>query len=389
MSGSIDMDGNSITDLPQTSTSGDAVSYGQVAQMVAGVEAKAVALISSDSTSIKTGADLDTFTTAGSYRASSSAIAGSLEHCPVAIGFRLLVTETTSAGRLVQILIANDAKANIYKRYYNGSAWNGWQKIVNDAESILTTGIIVLSSDYLNTFPNASFNDATPNTIIGIGPNVPLTDGPDGDAWTGAPGRARGNIRGTLITVTQANNPSNKYTGLVQMLIGYRNTSYKPTFSYRIATAADGVYTWSNWSKFEENGYLHASNVVVYNGTENGQSTLLLTDLNDAEPNSIYQIDLNCTEGVVAHHPSPGLSSVLMCYAFSYTTRHGMVQTLFNVHNEMYYRYGYLNDTDDYRWTPWVKVDTKMPDEPTTDGTYTLQCTVSNGTAAYSWVNAT
>lgn len=34
MSGSIDMDGNAITNLPQTSTSGDAVSYGQVDQML-------------------------------------------------------------------------------------------------------------------------------------------------------------------------------------------------------------------------------------------------------------------------------------------------------------------------------------------------------------------
>lgn len=499
MSGAINMDGNAITNLPQASASGDAVSYGQVAQMVANdgwtqvtnwsanhlyivnngttvdldnpssttidvrylvtdcapgdqfkvtatgggtyraysfidassnvlsvstsnavltdtiivapmgsaklvvndktlsgsvytgdyLDPDALSLVSGHSTLISSGADLDTLTTAGSYYAPSSSLANSLTHCPVNVGFRLLVVETTATARLDQILIANTNTAAIYKRFFNGTSWGVWQRGMNDTESLSSTGLMATPSNYLEIFETGSFNDAKPNTVIGISTDVPLTDGPDGDAWTGAPGRPRGTIRGTLITTTQANNPNNKYSGLVQMLIGYRNTSYSPTLSYRIATAAEGVYTWSNWSKFEQNGYLHSSNVILYNGTEDGQSTLLLNDLDDAEPNSIYQIDLNCTEGVIAHHPCPGLSSVLMCYAFSYTTRHGLVQTLFNVHNEMFFRYGYLNNTDDYRWTSWVKVNTSVPDAPTTDGNYTLQCTVSNGAATYAWVSAT
>lgn len=32
------------------------------------------------------------------------------------------------------------------------------------------------------------------------------------------------------------------------------------------------------------------------------------------------------------------------------------------------------------------KEESIIPDPPTTDGTYTLQCTVTNGVATYAWV---
>lgn len=34
-------------------------------------------------------------------------------------------------------------------------------------------------------------------------------------------------------------------------------------------------------------------------------------------------------------------------------------------------------------------VDAKIPPAPTTDGTYVLTCTVTDGTPAYSWESAT
>ncbi len=309
-------------------------------------------------TIITDGTDLDTLKTVGNYKCNTISSVATLSNCPTSQPFKLLVIQTTGIERIIQLVLANTSDSAIYTRMYNGTSWSTWQKKANINETIRASDVMVTSNNYLDYFPNGSFNDVISNSIYGLSVDVPLTDGPEGDAWTGMGDRVSGYIRGTLLTFTQETNPSSVSSGIVQILIGYRNTSYKPTFSYRIATANNDEYSWSNWSKFEENGYLHASNKVIFGGS----LEKTISDLNDAESNAIYQIDLNCDNSDEAHtllnNPCPGISSVLMCYAFSYTTTHGRVQTLFNARNDMYYRYGYKQDTNDYRWTKWTKVQT-------------------------------
>ena len=113
---------------------------------------------------------------------------------------------------------------------------------------------------------------------------------------------------------------------------------------------------WSDWSKFEENGYLRASNVIVYGGSLDKS----ISDLNDMPSNTIYQLDLNLNgsdaDHTLLHHPAPGVSCVAMCYAFSYTSQHGKVQTVYTIDGKLYWRYGYLQAPGDYRWTSWNRV---------------------------------
>ena len=158
----------------------------------------------------------------------------------------------------------------------------------------------------------------------------------------------------------------------------------------RVDILVNNAAIWRNWSKFEENGYLHASNMIVYGGN----MSATFSDMNDMPRNTICQLDLNLdgrdAEHTLANHPAPGVSCVAMCYAFSYTASHGKVQTVFTIDGRLYWRYGYTQSADDYRWTSWrllTKDVPAIPEAPDTDGTYVLRCTVSNGTKTYTWVS--
>ena len=228
------------------------------------------------------------------------------------------------------------------------------------------------------------------NSIMFLSTNVPLTDGPDGDSWVGyGTHTSSGYIRGTLLTFRASPTNSTLYSGVVQMLIGYRDSNYSPTFSYRVAIVGDNDLVWSNWSKFAQNGYLRAGNRVI----SAGRMSESVSDLDNMPQNTMWQIDKNCTgetpESTLGHHPFPGVSCVAVNMAFSSSTRHGQVQTVYALDGRVAWRYGYQNDVNDYRWKPWTYYATYIPTAPTTDGTYTLRCTVSNGTASYAWVSVT
>lgn len=497
MSGAVNMDGNAITNLPQASASGDAVSYGQVSQMVAGAEevtnwsdvhyyiknngttvdlehpsyvgsvntrylvvqcspgdafrvtatggssyrpysfqdassnvvrvapngsvcndeiitapmgaamllvndntqaGKVYKLGSSDSNlfalsnglaiAIANGTDLDTLTTPGNYYVANSGVAASLLHSPVSnTGFILKVMQTSATDRYSQIAISNATFPAIYLRS-NAGAWGEWISVGTKEDSIELTNIFLTSSNYLTYFPNGSFNDAPLNSVVGISANVPLTDGPDGDSWIGYGSHtSTGYIRGTLLTFRPHKTSSTVYSGVVQVLFGFRDT-FSPTFSYRTALVGDNGLVWSSWSKFEENGYLHSGNRVI----SAGRMSESVSDLDNMPQNTMWQIDKNCTgetpESTLGHHPFPGVSCVAVNMAFSSSTRHGQVQTVYAIDGRVAWRYGYQNDVNDYRWKPWTYYATYIPTAPTTDGTYTLQCTVSNGAATYAWVSA-
>ena len=179
------------------------------------------------------------------------------------------------------------------------------------------------------------------------------------------------------------------YSGVVQILIGYRDINFSPTISYRIAISGDNGLVWSNWSKFEENGYVHSGNRVI----SAGRMSESVSDLDNLPANVIYQIDKNCNgstvDATLGHHPFPGQSCIVVDMAFSYSTDHGRAQTVYARDGQVAWRYGYQQDVDDYRWTTWHYYAIDLPAAPVADGTYTLQCTVSNGTATYAWVSTT
>lgn len=313
-------------------------------------------LSASDATSISSNDDLDTYTTAGNYKCTSSAIAGSLSHCPTSVAFALKVIQLSQSQRIMQMLYAQGVAMPVYRRFYDGTSWKDWHRDANYDEITYLSNTILTSNNLTTYFPNSSFNDAKPNTIYGIFDSSLLTDGPVGDEWTGTADRSAGGIRGTLYTLSQAVSHDAMQTGLAQIFVGWRNTNYSPTLSYRIATYSSGSYSWSNWSKFEQNGYLHSSNVIVYGGSMDKS----FDDMNNMPSNTIYQLDLNLDGSDAAHtlanHPAPGVSCVAMCYAFSYTSQHGKVQTVYTIDGRLYWRYGYLQAHNDYRWTAWNQV---------------------------------
>lgn len=346
---------------------------------------------------IQSNTDLNNITTPGNYRVNSSAVAGSLAHTPVTnAGYKLTVVELIGS-RYMQIAYVNafsGASAKIYTRNYNGSAWSEWLNLATkeyvENNSLTSSGIALTSSNYLEYFPNGSLDDAPINSVVWVGDNVPLTDGPDGDDWIGySTHTTTGRIKGTLITLRAFPSNSTLYASLTQMLIGYRVDNEKgltPTLSYRVAILESGAYVWSAWSKLSENMCLRSGNRVI----SAGRMSESVSDLNDLPSNVIYQIDKNCTgeteDSTLGHHPAEGKSCVVSNMAFSYSTRHGSVQTLYVIDGSMYWRYGYQQSQNDFRWTPWRRLATEIPDAPTTDGAYVLKCTVSNGTPTYAWV---
>lgn len=325
---------------------------------------KSFSFDSAAATIIPNGTNLNTLTTVGNYKVTSNDNAATMTNCPVSAAFMLKVLNTSTTSTNAQILIPNAPSTG--SMYYRLSATATWHKITDERDTIVHKKVILTSSNYTTYWPNGSFNDAEPNTIYGINEDTYplLTDGPSGNGVTGQPSNqsvpdsppaVEGRIRGTLITYSQVAGQG-KQSGLVQLYVGYRETEYSPILAYRIAVYTDNTYKWSNWAKFEQNGYLHAGNQIVYGG-QPYISNAPFTDLNDAPGNSIYHVDLNMdgrdADHTLGHHPTPGYSSIVITYSFSYTTPHARMQMVCSIDGRMYWRYGYLQATDDYRWTGW------------------------------------
>lgn len=366
--------------------------------------------------------------TPGNYSVPSAAVASAMTGTvpTTTVGFDLIVMHTSASNRYAQIAILNRSTSSYYDQLMiristNGSSWGRWQtvaiaenvnaqlqQITDDLaletsaresadtaiQSLAVMGNPVHYVDASNVstyFPTGSYNDATGNSIYRIteAAGALLSDGPEGDAWVAAPPDhlSRGVISGTLLTYS-INPPDGN--GVVQLLIGYRAaSSYTPTLSWRIGRLVSGSHIWSAWSKTSGDMPLRASNTICYAGTLADYS---FADMDDMPRNQIVQLDLNLdgsdADHTLLHHPFPGKSCVAMCYAFSTTTEHGKVQTVYCIDGRMAWRYGYFQSSNDYRWTNWVTIP-KLPDIPSSDGSYVLGCTVSSGTASLAWVSAT
>lgn len=244
--------------------------------------------------------------------------------------------------------IALSGNGLLFSRYKQAGGWSDW--VTNNG--IYTSNVVVASGS-----PYTDFNDFPVGSIVRVDTSNTLDNSPPGFNTIGHAELLPGPINAVCITYSETwYSP----TYLCQICLIYRSLpAGDPRIAFRICTTIGGVKTWSAWSTLSEDGSLHATNKVV---DINSYSTLTFDDFDDAPINTIYQVDYN-VGSTIAHNPAPGKSGVLMTYAFSVSTRHGLVQTHFAFDNtpgtaSMYFRYGFQQAPDVYAWTPWEKVNT-------------------------------
>ena len=86
-------------------------------------------------------ADLNDYTTPDFYRVSSGTYAARILNAPITDGgYNLIVREVAQSGYIRQEVIPWDRPDDIYVRYYNGTTWSSWVKMLsqNDVDSIPT-----------------------------------------------------------------------------------------------------------------------------------------------------------------------------------------------------------------------------------------------------------
>lgn len=316
--------------------------------------------------------NLDDYKTPSNYKIRSAANAKTIQNIPEEIAGRLTVMATTESGRVLQTYITNSSTPRIYTRFFDGTAWKEWDKFASgkaldslSEKCVTATNTTITSSNYTNYFTD--YNDIPVNTVYDITTGVPLLNSPPGNTLVDRDGEETGYLGGVVITFCGKSDKSRS----VCQIFATRSTAIEQTFlCFRMAYPVDGVLQWSPWQKMSNHNNLTASNVAIRKEI----STRFFSDFNDAPINSIYQIDLDCDEGTLANHPNPGRSCVLVTLGFSPTSRHGMVQLCFgmisSVDHALWYRYGYKQSADEYRWTKWNRVGDS---NTTTDtGTYMI-----------------
>lgn len=233
----------------------------------------------------------------------------------------------------------------IYARGKMNGTWHDWKSYFG----VYSSNIIIE-----DTSTYSDFNDFPIGSILLIRNTASLDNAPAGWETIGHSTTVSGNINAVVMTYTPTPYAP---TYLVQICHIYRaSNSGFPRLSYRIATTISGSYVWSAWSTLSEDGALHATNKVV---DINTYQDITFSDFNDAPINTIYQVDYN-VGNTIANNPSPAHSGVLMTYAFSVSTRHGLVQTYFAFESPkvaMYFRYGFQQSVSEYVWTSWEKVN--------------------------------
>ena len=315
--------------------------------------------LNSSNTEITTG-DVNEYLTPGNYYVGSVSDAGNITHLPETIAGRLTVISNTTSQRVIQIYVTNDSVPKIYTRYYNSTKWFAWSRLASaDDVNDLSTAVkpaqaLITSSNYTDYFTD--YNDIPVNSVYNIADNVPLLNSPPGTTVLNDVGVTSGYIGGTVVTFC---GNSTQVRQRMQIFTSRSTLIPQSVVCVRTGATSNGVIVWSPWQKFSNFLNLSASNVVIRAATASEH----FTDLDDAPINSIYQIDLDCADGVLAHHPNPGKSNVLVTLGFSYTSRHGMIQICVGLAPgttaAMWFRYGFINQPDEYIWTPWAKVITE------------------------------
>lgn len=306
-------------------------------------------------------ADFDNYTTQGNYKVATVAIAKTISNIPDRLSGRLTVISTTESTYLIQKFETNSSTPRIYVRTYMKGTWNAWFRMVLNSEfeelksnTLKSSNVLITASNYTDYFTD--YNDIPINSVYNINYGVPLLNSPHGNETLNQEGDTLEYPNGTVFTIS-GNSDADKVRGRMQIFTGSHPSTEQSYMCFRNAYTNNNVLYWSEWQKFSESYAVTSSNIVIRKATAHK----FFTDLNDAPINSIYQIDLDCDEGTLLNHPNPGQSCVLITFGFSHVSRHGMVQQCFGLGGDtkMFFRYGYLNSTDDYRWTPWKRVLTE------------------------------
>ena len=128
---------------------------------------------------VTSGADLNDYTTPGTYYVGSASAASNIVNTPITdAGFKLIVENTISSSRIRQYAIPNSNTAP-YVRYSNGTTWSSWERyaystIINGFYN-LAKGVAIPLESNLNDYTTAGVfyvgSAASAATIV----NTPIT----------------------------------------------------------------------------------------------------------------------------------------------------------------------------------------------------------------------
>lgn len=134
-------DGTTVIDISDTTAEAADVASGKEFYTANGAKAvgtgltdpNALTLTKDNATDVSSNDNYNNYTTPGNYRCVDSATAGTLSNCPVTTGHRLFVMSIHASGRLVQIIVGGSYLVPIWMRYYNGTTWHDWRKMISSA----------------------------------------------------------------------------------------------------------------------------------------------------------------------------------------------------------------------------------------------------------------
>lgn len=75
--------------------------------------------------------DINTYTTAGTYKITNNAHAATMTNMPESVPGKLVVIATTQASRLMQIYFPVNGSAYIFIRSYDASGWGNWRSVIS------------------------------------------------------------------------------------------------------------------------------------------------------------------------------------------------------------------------------------------------------------------
>lgn len=288
-----------------------------------------------------------------------------------------------------QVLLGSTGR--LWERRYTAGSWETWQQVdQNTKKMIVNSRITVTAANKADYF--TSCDDAPLNTIYRIKKNAELVNAPYGDGMSSASGVYDGTYRdiagwddGTLITY--GTEDIYKHQIFISGKISGASTGMVPpsnaTLFFRTYynSASPG---WGDWRCVSDLRSPTASNIAIRKKfiapwlDDQGQPTATDTgvpnpqyiaddprffnDFDNAPFNSIYQIDLDNDDSVMAHNPRPGKSSVLVTTGFSWVgMQHGKIQLCVGADagtTFAYIRYGYIKSASQgiYIWTDWLHV---------------------------------
>lgn len=196
------------------------------------------------------------------------------------------------------------------------------------------SGVQINATNYTQHF--TSVNNAAANVVYLINSNVTNT------MISGLPASAYGKF---LLLLTLNYNPTNEH-GKIQICVEMTTNKM-----YIRSELGSTTASWTNWSvMLKDTEALQPYNVLV----SANNYTSILTDVNNARNNTMYVINSNISNSMVANLPKYYSYCLLVTLNGFYTQAHGKTQILFYSSGEMYWRFEYGTDSDPI-WSEWNK----------------------------------